>query len=185
LPRTTYRMGENGRTLLRESDQVMIRNAIDRMAGKALRTIAIGVKSLVKNDSLQAAFLERDLTFIGLYGLIDAPRKEVKQAIEKCRNEGIKTVMITGDNVGTARSIASPLNMLPPDGMVLEGYQLNQMSVDELVDVIDDVYVFVRVTPEHKLKIVKAFQEKGNIVAISGDGVNDAHEIRESAIGIS
>ena len=127
------------------------------MAGKALRTIAIGVKPLVKNDSLQAAFLERDLTFIGLYGLIDPPRKEVKPAIEECRNAGIKTVMITGDHVETARSIASQLNMLPPDGMVLEGYQLNQMSVDELVDVIDDVYVFARVTPEHKLKIVKAF----------------------------
>ncbi len=185
LPRTTYRMGENGRTLLRESDQVMIRNAIDRMAGKALRTIAIGVKPLVKNDSLQAAFLERDLTFIGLYGLIDPPRKEVKPAIEECRNAGIKTVMITGDHVETARSIASQLNMLPPDGMVLEGYQLNQMSVDELVDVIDDVYVFARVTPEHKLKIVKAFQEKGHIVAMTGDGVNDAPAIKASDIGIS
>src|SRR5699024_8429092 len=115
----------------------------------------------------------------------DPPRKEVKPAIEECRNAGIKTVMITGDHVETARSIASQLNMLPPDGMVLEGYQLNQMSVDELVDVIDDVYVFARVTPENKLKNVEGFQRKGQMVGKTGDGENDAPAIKGSDIGIS
>ncbi len=185
LPRSTYQMGENGRTLLRKKEQARIENVVNGMADKALRTIAIAMKPLAKNDSLQAAFLERDLTFIGLYGLIDPPRKEVKQAIEECKQAGIKTVMITGDHVKTARAIAEQLDMLPPNGRVLEGYELNQMSFDELVNIIEDVYVFARVTPEHKLKIVKAFQEKDHIVAMTGDGVNDAPAIKASDIGIS
>ncbi len=155
------------------------------MANKALRTIAIGIKSLSGNVSLQAASLEDDLTFIGLYGLMDPPRKEVKTAIRECREAGIKTVMITGDHVNTAKAIAKNLNLLPDGGLVLEGYQLNRMSTEELSNVIEDTYVFARVTPEHKLKIVKAFQEKGHIVAMTGDGVNDAPAIKASDIGIS
>src|SRR5690625_3060130 len=93
--------------------------------------------------------------------------------------------MITGDHEKTARAIATQINLLPENGMVLEGYQLNQMSIDDLKNIIEDVYVFARVTPEHKLKIVQAFQELGHIVAMTGDGVNDAPAVKASDIGIS
>src|SRR5699024_1314362 len=98
---------------------------------------------------------------------------------------GIKTVMITGDHETTARAIAEEIDLLPEDGIVLEGWQLNQMSPRELEAIIDDVYVFARVTPEHKLKIVEAFQKQGHVVAMTGDGVNDAPAIKASDIGIS
>ncbi|SHF50181.1 calcium-translocating P-type ATPase, SERCA-type [Ornithinibacillus halophilus] len=185
LPRTTYLMDEEGRRILKPNDKDKIEQAVNSMADKALRTIAISMKPLSKEDSMDDHFLEKDLTFIGLYGMIDPPRKEVKPAIEECRQAGIKTVMITGDHVKTATAIAKRLNLLPDDGLVLEGHELNKMSVEELEDIIEDVYVFARVTPEHKLKIVKAFQENGHVVAMTGDGVNDAPAIKASDIGIS
>ncbi|MBC5635903.1 MULTISPECIES: calcium-translocating P-type ATPase, SERCA-type [Ornithinibacillus] len=185
LPRCNYVLDKDNRRILKQQDKDKIERAIDGMANKALRTIAISIRPLSKEMSLETAFLEKDLTFIGLYGMIDPPRKEVKAAIEECRQAGIKTVMITGDHVKTARAIAKELKLLPEDGMVLEGSQLNQMSTEELEDIIEDVYVFARVTPEHKLKIVKAFQSRGHIVAMTGDGVNDAPAIKASDIGIS
>ncbi|RDW20814.1 calcium-translocating P-type ATPase, SERCA-type [Oceanobacillus arenosus] len=185
LPRSTFYLDGNNKALIKTADRSKIDAAINRMASKALRTIAIGIRTLSKNESLDASFLEKELTFIGLYGMIDPPRKEVKFAIEECRQAGIKTVMITGDHVNTARAIAKNLNLLPENGLVIEGHQLNQMSLAELEEVIEDTYVFARVTPEHKLKIVKAFQDKGHIVAMTGDGVNDAPAIKASDIGIS
>lgn len=185
LPRSSYYMGENGRKLMRNTDKSDFEQAVNDMADKALRTIAVAMRPISKDDSLHTAFLEKDLTFIGLYGMIDPPRKEVKSAIEECNEAGIKTVMITGDHVKTAQAIAKNLKLLPENGMVLEGYQLNEMSAEQLEDVIEDTYVFARVTPEHKLKIVKAFQNRGHIVAMTGDGVNDAPAIKASNIGIS
>ncbi|MCC2251919.1 calcium-translocating P-type ATPase, SERCA-type [Virgibacillus sp. AGTR] len=185
LPRSMYHMDEDGRQLLREENKQQIEQAISDMAEKALRTLAIAVKPLSKHDDLESAVLEKELTFIGLYGMIDPPRKEVKSAIEECRNAGIKTVMITGDHVKTAKAIADNLQVLPENGRVLEGQQLNEMSTDELEEMIDDTYVFARVTPEHKLRIVHAFQERGHVVAMTGDGVNDAPAIKASNIGIS
>lgn len=184
LPRSSFVQGENGRRLLKQKDKQQFETAIDDMAKQALRTIAIAVKPLTNGDTMDTAFVETELTLVGLYGIIDPPRKEVKQAIAECRNAGIKTVMITGDHVNTARAIAKNLELLPENGLVLEGSQLNQMSAEELRDCIDLVYVFARVTPEHKLKIVNAFQDKGHIVAMTGDGVNDAPAIKASNIGI-
>lgn len=183
LPRSSFYLNKAGKQRLEDINQ--IEKAVNEMADKALRTIAICMKPLSKGDSLEVDFLEKDLTFIGLFGMIDPPRKEVKSAIEACKQAGIKTVMITGDHVKTACAIAKQIDLLPENGLVLEGYQLNEMSVDELAEVIDDVYVYARVTPEHKLKIVKALQEKGHIVAMTGDGVNDAPAIKASDIGIS
>ncbi|WP_042223822.1 cation-translocating P-type ATPase [Oceanobacillus manasiensis] len=185
LPRSKYQGNVQGRSILQDADIERIDKAVSDMAEKALRTLAVAIKPLNKNESLDDAFLERDLTFIGLYGMIDPPRKEVKAAIEECNQAGIKTVMITGDHVKTARAIARNLKLLPDNGMVLEGYQLSEMSIEDLEEVIDDTYVFARVTPEHKLKIVQAFQRKGHIVAMTGDGVNDAPAIKASDIGIS
>ncbi|MFD2628326.1 cation-translocating P-type ATPase [Oceanobacillus kapialis] len=185
LPRSSYQGNANGRTVLRQADRQRIDRAVNDMAAKALRTLAVAIKALNRNENMDDAFLEKDLTFIGLYGMIDPPRKEVKAAIEECNQAGIKTVMITGDHVKTARAIAQNLNLLPENGLVLEGHQLSEMSVEDLEEVIDDTYVFARVTPEHKLKIVQAFQRKGHIVAMTGDGVNDAPAIKASDIGIS
>lgn len=185
LDRCTYIMNEKGSHLLKDKDKVNIEFAIDHMANKALRTIAISVKPLNKDTALDEAVLEKNLSFIGLYGLMDPPRKEVKAAIEECKEAGIKTVMITGDHAKTAEAIARELNILPADGIILEGRQLNQMSLEDLENMIENVYVFARVTPEHKLKIVQAFQAKGHVVAMTGDGVNDAPAIKASNIGIS
>lgn len=185
LPRSIYRLDPNGRQVLKHKEKLQIEQAIDHMAEKALRTIAVCIRPLSKNDSLDTTFLEKDLTFVGVFGMIDPPRKEVKSAIAECKQAGIKTVMITGDHAKTAMAIASQLELLPDNGKVLEGYQLSNMSVEELEEIIEDVYVFARVTPEHKLKIVQAFQEKGHIVAMTGDGINDAPAIKASDIGIS
>ncbi|TQS75618.1 calcium-translocating P-type ATPase, SERCA-type [Ornithinibacillus gellani] len=185
LPRTNYLVDDGGRKIMKERDRRRIDEAIGNMGDQALRTIAICYRQLSGPEQIQDALLERELTFMGLYGMIDPPRKEVKQAIQECKEAGIKTVMITGDHVKTARAIADQLNMLPAEGLVLEGQQLNEMTKDELSDVIEDVYVFARVTPAHKLKIVEAYQKKGHIVAMTGDGVNDAPAIKASNIGIS
>ena len=185
LPRSTFLLDHQGRRVLKAQDKSNFERAIDKMADQALRTIAIGIKPLRKDDNPEMAFLEKDLTLIGLFGMIDPPRKEVRTAIEECRAAGIKTVMITGDHVRTAHAIAKDINLIPENGMILEGSALNQMSVTDLENVIDDAYVFARVTPEHKLKIVQAFQNKGHIVAMTGDGVNDAPAIKASDIGIS
>lgn len=184
LPRSNFVMSNNEKRLMKAADKDRINNVINEMAEKALRTIAIAIKP-ISSSSKDDGLLEDDLTFIGLYGMIDPPRKEVKAAIQDCREAGIKTVMITGDHEKTARAIATNLNLLPEDGLVLDGHQLNQMSSEELRKIIDKVYVFARVTPEHKLKIVDAFQENGHIVAMTGDGVNDAPAIKASNIGIS
>lgn len=184
LPRSSHIQTKNGKTVLTKEQSKQTEQAMVGMAEKALRTIAIGFRVLSPSDSLDTALLEEDLTLIGLYGLMDPPRK-VKAAVRECKEAGIKTVMITGDHAHTARAIANHLEILPESGKVLEGKELTQMSDAELVDTIEDTYVFARVTPEHKLRIVNAFQEKGHIVAMTGDGVNDAPAMKASDIGIA
>ncbi|WLV25709.1 calcium-translocating P-type ATPase, SERCA-type [Aciduricibacillus chroicocephali] len=183
LPRCSFQLGERGKELLKEPQRVG--QAIDQMASRALRTLAIAVKPLPEGQLGEASMLEKDLTFIGLYGMIDPPRKEVAGAVKECREAGIKTVMITGDHELTAKAIAEQIGILPSGGKVVSGKELNEMTEKQLATVIDDVYVFARVTPAHKLKIVNAFQDKGHIVAMTGDGVNDAPAIKASDIGIS
>ncbi|MCP8616579.1 calcium-translocating P-type ATPase, SERCA-type [Salirhabdus salicampi] len=185
LKRTKY-IYENGRfgTFSPEREQEL-NQVMETMANKALRTIALCFKEVEVKDDYSDLELETDLSFLGMYGMIDPPREEVKEAIATCRNAGVKTVMITGDHVHTAKAIAKQLQLLPDNGRVLDGYQISEMSDEELVELIDDTYVFARVSPEHKLRIVKAFQEKGHIVAMTGDGVNDAPAIKASDIGVS
>jgi len=166
--------------------EAKVKQAIESLASQALRTIAVAFKPLKSTEKVNTSFeAEKDLVFIGLQGMIDPPRPEVKQAVKECRDAGIKTVMITGDHIITAKAIAQQLNIIPQNGKVMEGKELSNLSVDELEDIVDDVYVFARVSPEHKLKIVKALQNKGHIVAMTGDGVNDAPAIKAADIGIS
>nr|WP_295971960.1 cation-translocating P-type ATPase [uncultured Bacillus sp.] len=163
-----------------------VQNAINQLASLALRTIAFGFKEISAHTViLNETEAERDLTLIGLQGMIDPPRPEVKLAVKECREAGIKTVMITGDHVITAKAIAKQLGILTSQSKVIEGSELSSMSVEELEEVVENVSVFARVSPEHKLKIVKAWQNKGHIVAMTGDGVNDAPAIKAADIGVA
>lgn len=171
--------------LLSGKDKQALYKAVDQMAAKALRTIAVCVRHFPAGYQPKEEELEKELVFIGLNGLIDPPRKEARDAIIDCRKAGIKTIMITGDHVKTAAAIANMLHILPPAGRVVEGRDLDHMSDEELQAEVDSMYVFARVTPEHKLRIVQALQNVGHIVAMTGDGVNDAPAIKASDIGIS
>ncbi len=183
IPRCTYEITDTSRALLKDTSH--INKQMDKMAKQALRMIAIAIKPISKNDVLTEINMEQDLTFVGLYGLKDPPRKEVKKAIAQCKEAGVKTVMITGDHQTTALAIADEIGIMEEDSVVIEGRQLNDMTVQELSEKVDKVAIFARVTPEHKLKIVQAYQQVGHIVAMTGDGVNDAPAIKASNIGIS
>lgn len=161
--------------------------AISEMSSNALRNIAIAYKPLNERsiEGIKENDIEEEVTFIGLQGMIDPPRPEVKQAVKECRAAGIKTVMITGDHILTAKAIAKQLGILKNKDRVLDGKALNHMEVHELEEIVEEVSVFARVSPEHKLKIVKALQNRGHVVAMTGDGVNDAPAIKSSDIGVA
>jgi len=160
--------------------------ANEEMAARALRVLAFAYRDVKEGESIgREDEAERGLTFIGLAGMIDPPRDEVKEAIAKCKQAGIKTVMITGDHQKTAEAIAKQLGIMPPNGLAVTGRQLAAMSDNELDRIVDQTYVYARVAPEHKLRIVKALQRKGHVVAMTGDGVNDAPAIKAADIGIS
>ncbi|WP_043933387.1 calcium-translocating P-type ATPase, SERCA-type [Bacillus sp. EB01] len=160
--------------------------AVETLASQALRTIAVAYKPITPGRViLSEQEAEKDLIFIGIQGMIDPPRPEVKDAVRECREAGIKTVMITGDHVITAKAIAAQLGILERNSKVMDGNTLSGLNVDELEEVVEDVSVFARVSPEHKLKIVKALQNRGHIVAMTGDGVNDAPAIKAADIGVA
>ncbi|MBY0756164.1 calcium-translocating P-type ATPase, PMCA-type [Clostridium sardiniense] len=160
----------------------LISNSLEAMSSRALRCIgaAYKVDGLVKNEKL-----ENDLIFIGLAGSIDPPRAEARDAVLKCKLAGIKPVMITGDHKNTALAIAKSLNICKNEEQVLTGKEIEAMTDKELYNKVNNIRVFARVSPNHKLRIVKAFKSRGNIVAMTGDGVNDAPAIKEADIGIS
>ncbi|WP_097159530.1 calcium-transporting P-type ATPase, PMR1-type [Bacillus oleivorans] len=177
---------DNKLQYLSEALRKNVVQAIESMAEQALRTIAVAFKPLQTGTyPLHEMEAEKDLTLVGLQGMIDPPRPEVREAVKQCKKAGIQTVMITGDHAITARAIAKQLGLLTNQSLVLEGYQLNDMSVEELEEVVEKTTVFARVSPEHKLKIVKAFQNRGHIVAMTGDGVNDAPAIKAADIGVA
>jgi Ca2+-transporting ATPase len=159
-----------------------ITSAIETMSFKALRLIAGAYKDsgIVKNSSV-----EKDLIFVGIAGIIDPPRREVKDAVLKCRMAGIRPVMITGDHKNTAYAIGKELDICRNQEEVITGEEIDKLSDKEFTKIIDKVNIFARVSPNHKLRIVKAFKNKKNIVAMTGDGVNDAPAVKEADIGIS
>lgn len=160
--------------------------ANENMAASALRVLGMAFREVRPDERVedeQAA--ENQLVFVGLAGMIDPPRREVRDAIATCRRAGIRTVMITGDHGTTAEAIAHQLGILPRGGSSLSGQQLDGMTDEQLDKQVENAYVFSRVSPEHKLRIVKAFQRKGHVVAMTGDGVNDAPAIKAADIGIS
>ena len=174
---------ENGRVKpMTMAKKKQICSYIDIMSNKALRCIAAAYK---KEDIKKSEDVENNLIFIGVAGSMDPPRPEVKEAVMKCKLAGIKPVMITGDHKNTALAIAKSINICNSDDQGLSGEELEKISDDDLEEAVKKVRVFARVSPNHKLRIVKAFKKNNNIVAMTGDGVNDAPAIKEADIGIA
>ncbi|MEW6285112.1 MAG: cation-translocating P-type ATPase [Chloroflexota bacterium] len=174
-------LDDAARKRILEANEQMTRDAL-RVLGVAYRA----VKDVPDNpDEVKTEELEKDLIFVGLIGMIDPARAEVKPALEKAREAGIRTIMITGDYPNTARAIAETIGMLKHGRGVLTGAQLDALSDDELRKVINETSVFARVSPEHKMRIVDALQANHEVVAMTGDGVNDAPAIKRADIGVA
>ena len=154
----------------------------NELAQNGMRVLGVAIRSI--DAPVGDASIEKNLIFVGLYGLIDPPRAEVKDAVRMCLTAGIRPIMITGDHPLTARQIATELGFAN-NGQVLTGQEVEQMSAAELHDAVADVSVFARVSPEHKLKIVGALQARGEIASMTGDGVNDAPALKKADIGIA
>ena len=167
-----------------------VKNKIEQenkyMADKALRVIAVSYADIDYLPSkITTETIENNLIFVGLIGMIDPPREGVKEAVATCKNAGIKTVMITGDHIATAKAIAKELNILGKNDLAITGTELDKISDKDFEKNIMKYSVFARVSPEHKVKIVKAFQKTGAVVAMTGDGVNDAPALKNADIGIA
>ena len=169
---------------LSSSEQNMIEARIKEMAAKGLRVIAVGEMNPATESDIPAEIVDCKLTFIGLVGLADPPRATVKRDIALCVKAGIRVVMITGDNGITASSIAKRVG-IPNSESIITGAMLETMNDAELCEKVRNVSIFSRVIPEHKMRIVKAFKENGDIVAMTGDGVNDAPALKYADIGIA
>lgn len=159
-------------------------NASNLMSDDALRVLALAYKP-IDNEHVPIDELENDLIFVGLMGMIDPPREEVKGSIELSKKAGIRTIMITGDHKNTAVAIAKELGIVEDISQAMSGSEIDSYSEEEFTKIVNDFKVFARVSPEHKVKIVKAFKSYGNIVSMTGDGVNDAPSLKAADIGIA
>ncbi|MDD5288966.1 MAG: HAD-IC family P-type ATPase, partial [Dehalococcoidales bacterium] len=178
-----YQLDEDGIGTL---DATQILNKAEDMAGGGLRLIALARKDVPINQEMIEGKDTHELVFLGLQGMIDPPREEVIEAIRKCKRAGIRTVMITGDHAKTAKAIANQLGIISsPEEIALTGEDLFKMSDEDLFEKVATVSVYARVAPEHKLKIARQLQKRGHIVAMTGDGVNDAPALRAADIGIA
>ncbi|MEM9218917.1 MAG: cation-translocating P-type ATPase [Cyanobacteria bacterium P01_F01_bin.150] len=169
-----------------ERDRILTQN--NHMAQQGLRVLGLAYRPLdaiadMRPETIEAA--ETDLVWLGLVGILDAPRPEVRQAVRRCRQAGIRPVMITGDHPLTAKAIATDLGIASDQSSVLTGQELTTMNDTDLAKQVHDVNVYARVAPEHKLRIVKTLQEQGGIIAMTGDGVNDAPALKQASIGIA
>jgi Ca2+-transporting ATPase len=191
LDSCTQLLHRKGPARLTDAERQKIRDANAKMASQALRVLAVAYRRLdrlPKAEDITAANVERDLVFVGLIGLIDPARSEVAPAIAKARHAGIRTVMVTGDYPDTARAIAEQIGLLRDTrhgGKVFTGAQLSEMDASTLAAQVDHADVFARVSPEHKVRIVNAFRERGHVVAMTGDGVNDAPALKRADIGVA
>ena len=156
-----------------------------RMGNKALRVFAVAYKKYTSAPTVfDSESLEYDMTFIGLTGMIDPVRPEVKDAIMECRSAGITPIMITGDHINTAKAIARELGILTDDSQAMMGADIDKYSDEEFENVVENTFVYARVQPEHKTRIVNAWKKKGYVTAMTGDGVNDAPSIKSADIGV-
>jgi Ca2+-transporting ATPase len=183
---THYQCMDDTRAPLTASVREQILTANDEMSQQALRVISVAYRveeQALENETPEE--VERRLTFVGLIGMIDPARPEVRPAIENARRAGIRTIMITGDYSNTARAIAEDINLMQPDHQVLSGNDLEEMDDDRLIEEVLSTDVFARVSPKHKVRIVDALKSNDHIVAMTGDGVNDAPALKRSDIGVA
>ena len=172
--------------ILDEEKRKKVEKINSQMAENALRVIAVAYSIVEKlPQNIDSENIENNLTFVGLIGMIDPPREGVKEAVYTCKKAGIKTVMITGDHILTAKAIAKELGILNNNDLAITGKELDKISKTELEKNISKYSVFARVSPEHKVRIVEAFQKTGAVVAMTGDGVNDAPALKKADIGIA
>ncbi|MBE3102016.1 MAG: cation-translocating P-type ATPase, partial [Firmicutes bacterium] len=169
---------------LSDTERMQAENKIDEMSRQGLRVIAVGMMKPQNENKIPEAITDCTLTLCGLIGLADPPRESVKEDIKHCTKAGVRVVMITGDNGITASSIAKQIGM-PNSDHIITGDELNDISDEELQERVKNVSIFSRVVPEHKMRIVKAFKDNGEVVAMTGDGVNDAPALKYADIGIA
>jgi Ca2+-transporting ATPase len=190
LDLSTHLFRDGKTILLTAEEKQKILKVNEQMASDALRVLGLAYRDLPEDlNEYSPETVEKDLVFVGLQGMIDPPRDEVAVAMKHCEQAGIKAVMITGDHKLTATAVAKELGQLKEtEGSkprVLTGVELDRMSDEQLEDVIEDVVVYARVSPEHKLRIVDAFKKKGEVVAMTGDGINDAPALKRADIGVA
>jgi Ca2+-transporting ATPase len=169
----------NHKELSKNGKEKIIRT-VHQMASKGLRVLAFSYNELKDNYKIDS--VEKDMTFVGLVAMIDPPRKETKEAVNLCKQAGIKVIMLTGDHMLTAKAVASEIGL---HGKAITGEELDGMSDDELEKIVDEVSIFARVSPQNKLRIVETLKKKGHVVAVTGDGVNDAPALERAEVGIA
>lgn len=183
LEKCAFCMEGSGQVPFDSRRKSMARMVNGEMAAQALRVVAVAFRQWSEKPPLTEEALERNLVFAGMVGMVDPPRPEVKEAVHLCRQAGIRPVMITGDHVLTAEAIGRELGIYQKGDCAVTGAELDKMSDKELETAAETCTVFARVAPEHKVRIVQAFQKRGNVVAMTGDGVNDAPALKTADIG--
>lgn len=183
LGKCAFCMEGSGQVPFDDRRKSMARMVNGEMAAQALRVVAVAFRQWSEKPPLTEEALERNLVFAGMAGMVDPPRPEVKEAVHLCRQAGIRPVMITGDHVLTAEAIGRELGIYQKGDCAVTGAELDKMSDKELETAAETCTVFARVAPEHKVRIVQAFQKRGNVVAMTGDGVNDAPALKTADIG--
>lgn len=183
LEKCAFCMEGSGQVPFDSRRKSMARMVNGEMAAQALRVVAVAFRQWSEKPPLTEEALERNLVFAGMAGMVDPPRPEVKEAVHLCRQAGIRPVMITGDHVLTAEAIGRELGIYQKGDCAVTGAELDKMSDKELEMAAETCTVFARVAPEHKVRIVQAFQKRGNVVAMTGDGVNDAPALKTADIG--
>jgi Ca2+-transporting ATPase len=185
LEKCQFVKDKNGLRPLGESERENILSANERMAQDALRVLCVAYREVKNETKLSEDALEDDMVYLGLMGMIDPPREEAKEAIRVCREVKIKPIMITGDHKLTAMAVAKEIGIFQEGDIVLTGEELEKLSEDELEKIVRRVTVYARVSPMDKIKIVRAWKRQGEIVAMTGDGVNDAPALKQADIGVA
>lgn len=186
LPKMEYIVSGKGITHITEEDRRQIKEQNISLSGKGLRVLALAYCDIDSDENLELTFeCEKELVFIGLIAMMDPLREESKAAVSECIKAGIKPVMITGDHKITAAAIARRAGILKDDSEACEGADIEEMTDEELREFVPNISVYARVSPEHKIRIVRAWQDRGNIVSMTGDGVNDAPALKQADIGVA
>jgi Ca2+-transporting ATPase len=188
LPRAHKMLTAQGERAMEEGDREAVRDQAGLMARKALRVLGLAYRRLPQVPDLESEAAEPELIWVGLVGMIDPPRPEASQAVAQCRQAGIRVIMVTGDHPVTAQAIAREVGIISRNRksrVVLTGEEVNRMADPELKKALQDVRVFARVAPEHKLRLVDILKAQGEVVAMTGDGVNDAPALKRADIGVA